>query len=76
MLVDPNDVRACRHELGLTQKQLARLLGYKHYNRISAIENGKENISKAAVRLINAYLEGYRPPDWPETTRTPHSWFD
>ena len=65
MLIDPRTVRECREELGLSQKEFSRLLGYSHYNRISAIENGKESISKAAVRLLNAYMDGYRPPDWP-----------
>jgi len=64
-MIQPQAVRDCRKKLGLTQREFSRLLGYSHYNRISAIENGKEPISKAAVRLIEAYMAGYRPKDWP-----------
>lgn len=62
----PSDIAAAREHLGLTQKQLAPLLGYSDTPRISEIETGTRNPSGAVVLLLRAYLSGYRPTDWPE----------
>jgi DNA-binding transcriptional regulator YiaG len=64
--IDPAEIRRCREALGLSQREFARVLGYAHYNRVSALENGKETVSPAVARLIDAYMSGYRPDDWPE----------
>lgn len=62
----PDQIRAARHKLALTQAQLAPLLGYAAHVRIAELENGKRNPSEAVVRLLTAYLSGYRPADWPK----------
>lgn len=61
----PSDIAQARDSLGLTQKQLTPLLGYRSVPRISEIENGAMHPSGAVIRLLQAYLSGYRPPDWP-----------
>ena len=38
-------IRAKRESLGMTQKQLADLLGYSNESTISKIENGKFSVS-------------------------------
>jgi transcriptional regulator with XRE-family HTH domain len=62
----PTQFREARRKLGLTQTQAACLLGYGNRVRISEIENGHEKPGAAVVRLLRAYLAGYRPEDWPK----------
>lgn len=62
----PEEIKQARQSLGLTQSQLAPLLGYSAAPRVAEIEAGKRNASDCVVRLLSAYLEGYRPDDWPE----------
>ena len=63
------DVRAARQSLGLTQAQLAPLLGYapgpNPQARVSDLERGVHPVDGAKARLLTAYLDGYRPLDWP-----------
>jgi predicted transcriptional regulator len=61
----PEEFRTYRLALGLTQKQLAPLLGYKHTPRIAELESGVREPTACAVLLLRAYMSGYRPPDWP-----------
>ena len=61
----PADIKQARSDLGLTQAQLAPLLGYALPDRISELERGTRNPSGAVVLLLRAYLSGYRPPEWP-----------
>jgi DNA-binding transcriptional regulator YiaG len=63
--MDPTEIRAQRKGLGLTQSQMAHVMGYGDRTRITEIENGRNNPSKSAVRLLKAYVDGYRPADWP-----------
>lgn len=63
----PEEIRAARKTLGLDQSQMAAMLGYGAKARISEIERGVRQPSGSAVRLIRAYLDGYRPTDWPTT---------
>lgn len=62
----PEQIREARKHLGLNQSQFAKLLGYSSNVRISELERGVFEINGAAARLIKAYLEGYRPNDWPD----------
>ena len=62
----PEQFMQCRLAVGLTQQQAANMLGYGSRSRISEIETGKRNSSKAVVRLMRAYVDGYRPDDWPD----------
>ena len=68
-LMTPEQIKQARHTLGLTGEQSARLLGYGGKARISEIEAGARNPSAAVLRLLQAYLDGYRPADWPETVK-------
>jgi len=61
----PADFRAARLKLCLTQAQLARVLGYSAKPRVSEIERGATQPGPAVLRLLQAYLDGYRPQDWP-----------
>ena len=62
----PAEIRQARIELGLTPAEIAPLLGYGAASRIYEIESGARNPSAAALRLLRAYLDGYRPNDWPK----------
>ncbi len=64
----PAEFRQARKSLGLTQGQLAPLVGRKVRN-VQQWERGDRTIDPAAVRLLRAYSEGYRPQDWPKGER-------
>lgn len=64
----PTELKTARETLGLSQAQLAVLLGYEGTNirqRVSAQENGHKAVPPLVSRLAQAYLDGYRPADWP-----------
>jgi len=65
----PKQLKQARHTMGLTQPQLAKLLDTDKYV-IRKMEQSSDTSTfrKPAprmVRLITAYLSGYRPDDWP-----------
>lgn len=60
----PADFRQARKSLGLTQGQLAKLMGVD-IRTVQKWEGGERGIDPPAVRLLRAYLDGYRPEDWP-----------
>lgn len=65
----PQQVREARHKLGLSLEQLATLLGYLGTQRRQMmwdIENNRRPLREPQERLLLAYLDGYRPDDWPE----------
>lgn len=64
----PEAFRALRASLGLTQAQLASVLGYAFRENVAAMEHtggGSREVPPAIARLMRAYEAGYRPPDWP-----------
>ena len=61
----PAELKQARSNLGLNQSQLAALLGYGTYSRISELEGGRSQITDQCARLMQAYVDGYRPRDWP-----------
>jgi transcriptional regulator with XRE-family HTH domain len=63
----PAELRKARHSLGLTQLQAARMLGYGAATRVAELERGARAPGESVVRLLRAYLDGYRPSDWPGT---------
>ena len=69
--MSPNEVKEARLTLGLSLDQLAILIGYDRAERsdrrklMADIECGVLPLRPAQERLIVAYLEGYRPEDWP-----------
>lgn len=56
-------IKTVRVRLGLSQAQMADMLGIGRA-RLSALENGA-NAPETLVRLATAYVDGYRPIDWP-----------
>lgn len=65
----PKQLAAARHRLGLTLEQMATVLGYAGTQRRQMqydLETGRRVIREPQRRLVEAYLAGYRPPDWPE----------
>lgn len=62
----PDDFTAARNALGLTQEQMADALGYSNRVRVTEIENGNSRPDAGKLKLLRAYLSGYRPDDWPE----------
>lgn len=67
----PADIRAARLRLSLSPDQAAHLLGYGAPARIWEIEAGRRVPSESVLRLLRAYLDGYRPADWPQITAPP-----
>lgn len=63
--MSPDEIKHARKVLGLTQAQMAVVMGYADKTRISHIEAGREKISRQAELLLRAYLDGYRPDGWP-----------
>jgi len=57
--------KRARIVLGLTQSQMAEVLGYGNKQRVSEIERGAREPGTSVVLLINAYISGYRPAIWP-----------
>jgi transcriptional regulator with XRE-family HTH domain len=66
--VTPKQLSEARRELGLTLEQMATMLGYSGVQRRQMqydLESGRRDIREPQRRLVEAYLSGYRPPDWP-----------
>lgn len=65
----PQDIKQARHTLGLSVSQIAYLLDTdpQTIRRMEQREDARTFRRPAArmVRLIRAYLDGYRPDDWP-----------
>lgn len=61
----PAEISAARATLGLTQAQLAAVMGLRGQAAVSEWEAGKRSPSGQSERLIRSYLSGYRPDDWP-----------
>lgn len=60
------EIRDALKVLGLNQAQAAEMLGYGAASRISDLVRDVERPSKTVIRLLRAYLDGYRPDDWPQ----------
>ena len=61
----PAEIRNAREALALTQGQLAAVMGLRGQSAVSEWERGLKNPDGRSVRLLRAYLDGYRPADWP-----------
>lgn len=67
----PTELKEARHTLGLSVADLARLLDTDAQS-IRRMEQGESastfrRPAPRMIRLIRAYLDGYRPTDWPTT---------
>ncbi len=66
----PEEFRDAQTMLGLTDTELAVVLGIdnpQHIRRLKADSNKAHHrvVQRSHVRLLRAYLNGYRPDDWP-----------
>ena len=65
----PEEFREARLRLGLSVAQLADMLGVSHQHArrmtIGPDKGAHRPINPTVTRLLQAYLEGYRPHDWP-----------
>lgn len=63
------EFKSARLNLGFTQHTWGLLIGYndRKYlrNHINQIESGVKPVRKVQALLIKAYINGYRPNDWP-----------
>ena len=69
-LFDHTEFKEARRKLGLTVSQAALVLGCgeQHVRRME-IAPGHESarpVNGTMQRLLEAYLAGYRPKDWPK----------
>lgn len=66
----PDQMRKARKDLGLTQAQMADMLDTDAQSvRRMEMQETASTHRKPAVRmqrLIEAYMAGYRPKDWPQ----------
>lgn len=62
----PEQIKSARETLALTQPQMATVMGLRGPAAISEWETGKRAPDGRSERLIRAYLDGYRPRDWPK----------
>lgn len=70
----PAEIKQARQSLGLTQSQLAAMLDTDP-RAIRAMESDPSTSKHRTpaprmVRLLQAYLDGYRPDDWPHVKGT------
>lgn len=64
----PQQLARARERLGLALEAMATMLGYEGRQRRQMqydLETGRRVIRDPQRRLVEAYLSGYRPPDWP-----------
>ena len=69
----PTEIKEARLTLGLTVKQFGAMLDITDERAMRKHMANPDSAtykppSSRMVRLINAYLLGYRPEDWPERT--------
>lgn len=67
----PRQLARARERLGLTLEEMATMLGYLGVQRRQMqydLETGRRDIREPQRRLVDAYLAGYRPKDWPGET--------
>lgn len=65
----PNQLARARERLGLTLDEMAAMLGYDGEHRrimMHKLEQGVRPLREPQRRLVDAYLSGYRPADWPK----------
>lgn len=62
--------KEARRKLGLTQSNMAFVLSVspQHVRRMETDpdNNSARPVNGTTARLVRAYLDGYRPADWPE----------
>lgn len=67
----PEWCREVQQQLGLSDAALAAVMGlsqasaWRRHKVRDPSKGSHRELSPVAVRLLKAYLEGYRPADWP-----------
>lgn len=63
-----NSLWQMRQQLGLTKAELAAMLDcdVKLVQRMECLGASRRDPPIRVMRLMKAYLAGYRPPDWPK----------
>ncbi|GGD87894.1 hypothetical protein GCM10011390_03320 [Aureimonas endophytica] len=74
--MDADEFRMAQQHLGLSDASMALMLGISDPQHVRRLKAGPEagyarEIKPWHVRLIRAYLEGYRPADWPQENFSP-----
>lgn len=71
----PAQFKAARLSLGLSVNQMAQMLGMSEVQvrRMEAHPDvaSSRPVSPTTQRLVEAFLAGYRPQDWPKPQRAP-----
>lgn len=71
--MNPDAFKAARHALGLSVADMARMLGVTdiQVRRMETREGlgSHRPVNGTTQRLVEAWLAGYRPPDWPGQPR-------
>lgn len=64
-----DEIRRARVQLGLTQAQMAQMLDTDAQSvrrwEMAPDATTHRKVPVRAMRLVRAYLSGYRPEDWP-----------
>lgn len=66
----PEELKAARLQLGLTGAQMSQMLDLneaRNYRRYETPEGAATHraLAPRIARLVQAYLDGWRPDDWP-----------
>ena len=73
-LVTPKQLKEARLQLGLSVAQLADMIGVSHQHArrmtVDPDRGAHRPINATVERLLQAYLDGYRPRDWPKRTHS------
>lgn len=75
--MDHEEFKKAREQLGLSLADMGKMLGpaggkpitADHIRKLEASSESSRQkpISQAIERLMQIYLSGYRPPDWPDS---------
>ena len=65
----PEDLKAARHQLGWSLRQMARALRLagtpeKAATRVREMEDGRRDISGPVCVAVEAFVHGWRPGGW------------
>jgi transcriptional regulator with XRE-family HTH domain len=64
----PAEFRAARTTLGVSVSRMGRVIGISptHVRRMEMDDTAASHrpVTETVERLVRAYLDGYRPPDW------------
>lgn len=65
----PEEFKAARRALGLTQSQLARILGITPQTlrkyEMPPTRSTHRSVHPTVARAVNWLCDGFRPPEWP-----------